>query len=370
MISVRGNKTSLEMASSDGPTVHEVSLKVEHLAGLGNTFVATEDIAAGALILREKPLLVASPLADVEPELQDVYCEGAEELSMELDDLLIAHAFARSSEAVRERATTECCGQEACYSKDHHIITSASATASWCRANDPACAALPVAELERVLCVFACNAFGFLADGYTRGATSLFVRASKFTHRCLDPSVVFHGQGGALCFRATRPIAKGEVPTISYLGWQAHCGTPRRRRLLLASKGFLCGCDDCVERPDAYRQLPCPECYRGTTAVAAAAVDPPPPSPPPPRDAATGLMLVFGQPRRPLPPPPPAPRPHTAQWPCRCAAIPPRCQPNQAATGRRRAEPMAARPLCPSPGSPGGGGARRAATSAPTQSST
>ena len=55
--------------SSDDPTVHEVALRVEHVAGLGNTFVATEDIPAGTLILREQPTLVASPLADVEPEI-------------------------------------------------------------------------------------------------------------------------------------------------------------------------------------------------------------------------------------------------------------------------------------------------------------
>ena len=36
------------------------------------------------------------------------------------------------------------------------------------------------------------------ADGTTGGATTLFWAASKFTHRCLRPNAVFHGNTGRL----------------------------------------------------------------------------------------------------------------------------------------------------------------------------
>ena len=122
------------------------------------------------------------------------------------------------------------------------------------------CGALPAVDIERICVVFALNAFGLLADSVSEGATSLFCRGSKFTHRCLQPSVTFHGMAGHLCFRATRRIAAGEIPTICYLGANGHCGTPRRRRLLYSSKGFVCSCDDCTRHADSYRRLPCPRC--------------------------------------------------------------------------------------------------------------
>ena len=137
--------------------------------------------------------------------------------------------------------------------------------------------------------IFALNAFGFLADGATGGATTLYWAGSKFTHRCLKPNACFHGDDGKLSFRAVRPpppppsapappsappghdhhlhhlhhphplhhprhrhrrhlrlllqvrpIAAGDVLTISYLGPWAHCAIPLRRATLLATKGFAC----------------------------------------------------------------------------------------------------------------------------------
>lgn len=129
---------------------------------------------------------------------------------------------------------SECCGGDECCASEHPIVTSAVKAAAWSVCNDDACASLEPGCVERALSVFALNAFGFLADGLTEGATSLYVRGAKFTHRCLSPSVVFHGQCGKLCFRSTRPIAIGEIPTISYLGVMAHCGSPRRRKCVHA----------------------------------------------------------------------------------------------------------------------------------------
>lgn len=258
----RGNLE--ETPSSSAWLIHQSpALSIECVEGLGLTFVARQDIAAGELLVCERPSLMASSLRQLPRELRSKFKEGAEELASEdlmlsLDDLLIVHAFACSDEETRVRALSECCGAEVC-EDTHEIVLGAKKAAQWCKANDPACANLDVADMERIVCIFALNSFGMLADGASNGATSLFVRGAKFTHRCLLPSAVFHGQDGTLCFRATRPISAGEIPTISYLGQKALCGTARRRRLLQESKGFTCACADCCE-PDSYRLLPCPHC--------------------------------------------------------------------------------------------------------------
>lgn len=264
------------MSPGSGLLWQSLKLSVEHVDGLGKTFVANEDIDAGEMLVRERPSIVATLLHKLPRELRAKFRSGAEELENEglmlsLDDLLIIHAFARVDENTRRRALEECCGAEVC-EEDHEIVMGAKKAARWCKANDPACEDIELADLERCVCVFALNAFGFLADGASGGATSLFVRGAKFTHRCLRPSVVFHGQSGSLCFRATRSISAGEVPTISYLGRSAQCGSERRRRLLQDSKGFACGCVDC-QSADSYRLLPCSRCCGA-------------------RDTATGLLTA------------------------------------------------------------------------------
>ena len=244
---------------ADGVIVEHANISVIHVAGLDSAFVATGELRAGELLLREKPLLVATPLHALTTIDRDSYRAGAVALGMELDDLLIVHAFARAPSATRERVLTECCGAEVC-TPCHSIVQSACTAAAWCQEHDEACASLPRRALERVLCVFALNAFGYLADGLTGGATSLYPRSAKFTHRCLSPSVVFHGQEASLCFRATRDIEAGEVLTISYLGAMAHCGALRRRRLLYESKGLVCGRKH--EPSPSPSPCPRPHCHR------------------------------------------------------------------------------------------------------------
>ena len=244
----------------------DTALSVQQVNGLGKTFVATKAIASGTLLVREAPVLAATPLYQLPPSLRKIFEAGAETLAEELgpwtqiDDLLIIHAFARSSPSIQRTVLAENCGPEVCPS-NHPLIAGARRTAAWCRGNDPACADMDLATLTRAICVFSLNAFSFLAQGAApKGVTSLFPRGAKFTHRCLKPSIVFHSQSGAMCFRAIRDIPQGQVPTISYLGSNAQCGAPRRRKILHESKGFTCACEDCSVLPDAFRQMPCPGC--------------------------------------------------------------------------------------------------------------
>lgn len=73
-------------------------------------------------------------------------------------------------------------------------------------------------EMVRLLVAFSLNAFGGVADGRTCGRTSLYLLGSKFSHRCIRPTAVFHGEKGTLAFRSLREVAPGEILTISYLG--------------------------------------------------------------------------------------------------------------------------------------------------------
>ena len=216
------------------------------------------------------------------------YQAAADAGDVNLDDLLIMHAFARASDAVRRRVVHGFCAEECCPA-DHPLVVCAKHTATFCQLHDPAAAALSAAELLSAAVAFSLNAFGYLADGTTGGATTVYWAASKFTHRCLCPNAVFHGDAGRLSFRAARAVAPGEVLTISYLGPWAHCLAPLRRKTLQATKGFDCLCTDCLGA-DVMRPLPCPACV--------------------PRSAATGLLLA-------------PPKRSGAQVPCMLRSPPP-----------------------------------------------
>ncbi|KAL1521413.1 hypothetical protein AB1Y20_021077 [Prymnesium parvum] len=245
--------------------LHVQGLRAEALAlrevpTLGSTLVARRPLPAGALLFREAPLLSASPLRAIAPPLRATYQQGAAQLGLHLDDLLVAHAAARAAASVRAAALAAFCSVEAC-GASHPLARSAALTAEWCVAHDAEWARVGMAreQLERLLVACALNAFGYLADGRTGGATSLYLLGSKFTHRCIDPAAVFHGQEGMLAFRTIRPVEEGEVLTISYLGPWGRASAPARRRLLYESKGFACLCADCLAA-DRLRLLPCPSC--------------------------------------------------------------------------------------------------------------
>ena len=238
--------------------------------GLGVTLEATRPILPGELILSDTPLLVASSASSLSPAARVRYEEAGDSGDYNLDDLLILHAFVRAGERVRRRVLEGFCAEECC-EPGHAMLLDAERCAAWARTHDAAASGQHgAADLARACVVFTLNCFGHLADGVTGGAPTLFWLASKFTHRCLRPNSVFHGEGGRLHVRAVRPIAKCDVLTISYLGVWAHCAAPLRRGLLMRTKGFRCRCEDCAA-PDVMRSLPCPACA--------------------PRDGATGLLV-------------------------------------------------------------------------------
>ena len=237
---------------------------------LGRTLRATSAIAAGEVLLAERPALLATPLRSLSKAQRAAFKAAAEDEDHDLEDLLVAHAFAHAGAEKQKLVLAGACGDEVVADPEHPLLRSARRAATCAAALDEACAQA-IDGVYRCLCIFALNGFGYLADGLTGGGIALYLTGSKFTHCCLRPNCHFHGQNGRLTFRSVRPIEAGEILTIDYLGPCGECAAPRRLKQLLAAKAFECACIECA-LPDTLRPLPCPRCA--------------------PRDAASGLLLL------------------------------------------------------------------------------
>ena len=86
---------------------------IEHPV-LGRTLEARRHIAPGELILSEPPLLIASGMRALPSKMRRQYQTAADTGDYNLDDLLIMHAFARASDAVRRRVALGFCAEECC----------------------------------------------------------------------------------------------------------------------------------------------------------------------------------------------------------------------------------------------------------------
>ena len=107
--------------------------------------------------------------------------------------------------------------------------------------------------------------FGASASGEADGA-GIFVSASLFNHSCvpccyadlsLRPRNAAAGggsvdNGGSIAFVACRPIAQGEVVSISYLDTSEPSYV--RQRLLRRTKHFVCRCALCVDADEGGRR--------------------------------------------------------------------------------------------------------------------
>ena len=69
--------------------VYSPALGVASVPLLGYTFVAKAPIEAGTLLLREKPLVMASAIEDVEPALASSFRKGAETGEVDLEEVLV-----------------------------------------------------------------------------------------------------------------------------------------------------------------------------------------------------------------------------------------------------------------------------------------
>jgi hypothetical protein len=222
-------KKALSDASPAGgtePQLEQLATRIEDWAEKGRVTVATRDFLPGETIMAEKPLLLwqgdpRSPLADFKnflkafvdasPPTQEAVMDMYHELSLVDDrDLAQVMRFAVSR-------------------------------------------LLQPDQIKILMATKATNAHDFGAEEH-QGA--LFARGSLISHSCRpNANYSSHATPGKQRHTAIRPIAAGDEVTVSYgVGsgdkstlWAT--STPERRQHLLATKGFVCGCQRCTE-PD------------------------------------------------------------------------------------------------------------------------
>ena len=141
---------------------------------LGRTFRATTTIAAGDILLAEKPALLATPLRSLSKAQRAAFKAAAEDEDHDLEDLLVAHAFAHAGAEKQKLVLAGACGDEVVADPEHPLLLSARRAATCAAALDEACAQA-IDGVYRCLCIFALNGFGYLADGLTGGGIALYL---------------------------------------------------------------------------------------------------------------------------------------------------------------------------------------------------
>lgn len=221
-VSADGLLTLVERPGAGSVWVFDLSTDDSHIAGAplalryseecGRFCVATRAIRAGEVILSERPLLRA----------------GSDRGS---EDWGKAGLVAFTSAPAETRAAVLAFHSVA---PDHPSPMAESVRdqvarykgAPWRRGFDDD-------TLARTLLIFQLNSYP------VDKRSCLFPVGSKINHSC-DANAVYEGRDGCGCFTANRPIALGEPVTSNYIGSDTIMSTPARRRLLLATRLFLC----------------------------------------------------------------------------------------------------------------------------------
>lgn len=216
--------------------------KVENWPGVGRVLTAARAFKSGDIVLREPPMLhwavddvgqlISSFLALSPEEQKDVLEMATPAIDADLDKVEDPRARGEILEAQRERESAR------------HTL-----------AEELAKAYVPNPRLleliEAVLYRADCNAHAFQAR-----EVGLFPLAALANHSC-DPTCGHSTRvNGEMRFYASRPIAKGEEISISYLDDLWATPVEERRRTLMLQKLFHCGCARCTG-PERCRGLRC-----------------------------------------------------------------------------------------------------------------
>eukprot|EP00667_Euglena_gracilis_P011220 EG_transcript_11447 len=236
------------MAATAGVTV-------EVTAQYGRSLVATRAFEAGHVVVREAPLLVATPLQL--DRRAEQWCEAHDEVAPDsVADLLgFVKAFCAAPKPTQRQVLD-------CYAPSP-LELSTSPTL---------CQLVPVAglaaqqlwakghrddTLRKVVLVALCNAQK--APSFGPNATAVFATISRCAHDC-GPSAAFSSGlvPGCGALVARRAILPGDMVTIAYceIPWPA----PLRLEFLRANYLFDCRCSRCAAGDDVTRALPCPKC--------------------------------------------------------------------------------------------------------------
>ncbi len=216
--------------------------RIETIEELGRVLVATRDFACGETIFDEKPMLVWGT------------------------DEEYVRAFLKASEDVRTKIM----------SLYHPPLDEDIALSGILRdkSTDLARKLGQQAEMvHKLLLIEATNAFDYYGRTLVSAQTvygeetmkdrktALLSLGSIFAHSCCPNVMRTSKLGPFIRFMAAKPIAKGEMLTISYISDFLSTPTAARQKDLFASKNFICMCESCIG-PDICRPLKCiaPEC--------------------------------------------------------------------------------------------------------------
>ena len=198
-------------------------LDAREAAGRGRGLFAADDIAAGAPVHCEVPIVTVSPnstaAAEWGPPLQIVLAlleYGVKSATAELHPRERIVDDTDSGIPLPRAEVDTALG-----------ILRGDGSHTWTAADD---------ELERLLQVAVLNAIELTPPGSARRRYGLCARGSLFNHSCQPNAthqgfVVGDGGGACLCVRAVRDIRKGEEVTISYVADLADAHGERAEQL-------------------------------------------------------------------------------------------------------------------------------------------
>ena len=193
-------------------------MDVEYREGEGRCGVAKRDVKQGEIILQEEATLVWQQGSDELINLVKAYKSASQHCRALIDSLSIK--IAAESEELNQ------------------IIGSWTATLE---SSDLGATNLKDAEYISLL-----TRAHFNAHAIDDGRACFFVKAAMINHSCA-PNSMYRFDGTTVSYWASKDLQKGEEITASYLEAMVMIQpTAYRRKTLLKSKAFICGCTRCT----------------------------------------------------------------------------------------------------------------------------
>jgi len=257
-------------------TYHGGTVQVALAEGKGRVLVAARALDPGERALLEYPLVEVA--ADDTVAAYALLVRLREEGSLEFAPLFYWAALCTLTAAEVAGALCPAWPSVPAQTQAHALElhapeeacrSASSSTAAVLAALWPPGAGPDPSRLERLLQVWIYNSFDQGAGDDALEAGVIYLAASMLSHSCAPNAAWHQDDANSFILQARGPIADGEEITIPYLGPTDLClPTPDRRRILSATKAFVCGCDRCAAPLDAARAFRCPRCASGTALAA------------------------------------------------------------------------------------------------------
>ena len=202
-------------------------------AAVGRRLVAARDIPAGTLVFQERPLVVAESASAV--------------AGLQFGPMPVAAALLRDdigASSILQANPVQGSQFQSLQSKFTAGLKAAGA---------------PLPSPARIEWAIGLASTNTHASSDEPRRSVLGVLSSMMEHACNPTATISIGpaaQGSTLSLHTQRDLRAGEPLSISYT--IRYAPTAERRRVLLASHGFLCRCERCDSQPEWVRAFRCP----------------------------------------------------------------------------------------------------------------